>query len=204
MILAAARALVFDRSWYVTRVVARHFLKSQGTHETLARLGHACRGEGHLSRHQSLGQNHSSDNRPEHYRKPEQIRHHCNSHRLASTTHPSYTNGCHAPGLSDFNGVEDPVPSVPQGDGFNGNDPVIDDASALELPTAHGGAIAAAIGSEYAVPRVARNSRVIRWAPEGGFGGKPTAASRRSPISTRRAIACNRASSSAKANGLRR
>ncbi len=44
------------------------------------------------------------------------------------------------------------MPSVPQGDGFNGNDPVIDDASALELPTAHGGAIAAAIGSEYAVP----------------------------------------------------
>jgi hypothetical protein len=96
------------------------------------------------------------------------------------------------------------VPSVPQGDGFNVNDPVIDDASALELPTAHGGAIAAAIGSEYAVPARSAELESDTMGLEGGFGGKPTAASRRSPISTRRAIACNRASSSAKANGLRR
>ncbi len=57
-----------------------------------------------------------------------------------------------SPALSDFKGVGNPAPPVPQGVGSNVNGSVIDDAFVSELSTAHGGAIAAAIVSEYVVP----------------------------------------------------
>ncbi len=57
-----------------------------------------------------------------------------------------------SPGLSDFAGAQDAVPAASEGAESNGNDLVIDDAFASEPSTAHGGAIAAAIVSEYAVP----------------------------------------------------
>jgi len=56
------------------------------------------------------------------------------------------------PALSDFKGVRVAKPAVSQGAEPNGNDLVIDDVYAFESLTAHGGAIAAAIVSEYAVP----------------------------------------------------
>jgi len=57
-----------------------------------------------------------------------------------------------SPGLSDFEGAQDGVPSTSGGAESHKNDPVIDDGSASESSTAHGGAIAAAIVSESAVP----------------------------------------------------
>jgi hypothetical protein len=57
-----------------------------------------------------------------------------------------------SPGLSDFKGPPDPELAAPEEGAVNGADLVVDDASASEPPTAHGGAIAAAIVSEYAVP----------------------------------------------------
>ena len=57
-----------------------------------------------------------------------------------------------SPGLSDFKGVQD-AELAPSGCAASiGNDPVIDDAFASEPCTAHGGAIAVAIVSEYVVP----------------------------------------------------
>ncbi len=56
-----------------------------------------------------------------------------------------------SPGLSDFKGAPGGVAVALQGVDSSGSDPVIDDAFASELSTAHGGAIAAAIVSEYGV-----------------------------------------------------
>ncbi len=57
-----------------------------------------------------------------------------------------------SPGLSDFKGGQDAVPDASECVATNGNTPVIEDAFASEPFTVHGGAIAAAIVSEYAVP----------------------------------------------------
>ena len=81
-----------------------------------------------------------------------------------------------SPGLSDFRGVQDPALAAPQSAGINGNDPLNEDAFASELSTAHGGAIAAAIVSEYAVPArsaetksdMTRDGRGVRGETSGG------------------------------------
>ncbi len=57
-----------------------------------------------------------------------------------------------SPALSDFRGAGGAVLAASGGAESDGNDSVIDDVFASEPSTAHGGAIAAAIVSEYAVP----------------------------------------------------
>jgi len=56
-----------------------------------------------------------------------------------------------SPGLSDFKGAQGAVPPASQCIDSDGKDPVIDDAFASEPFTPYGGAIAAAIVSEYGV-----------------------------------------------------
>jgi len=56
-----------------------------------------------------------------------------------------------SPALSDFKGALDAVPAASECAQSNGNDPVNDDVVISERSTPHGGAIAAAIVSEYGV-----------------------------------------------------
>jgi len=57
-----------------------------------------------------------------------------------------------SPGISDFKDAQDAAPAAWERAAPAANDPRIDDVFAPEPSTAHGGAIAAAIASEYAVP----------------------------------------------------
>ncbi len=85
-----------------------------------------------------------------------------------------------SPALSDFKGPQDAVPVASGCAESNGNDPVIDDAFASELSTAHGGAIAAAIVSEYAVP--ARSAELKSDTTSDGRGVRGETDAGESPI----------------------
>ncbi len=83
-------------------------------------------------------------------------------HRLLK----AYVQG--PPGLSDFKGVGEATLAVPGGAEADGTESEIDDVFSTEPLTAHGGAIAAAIVSEYAVP--ARSAEPERGTTSDGRG----------------------------------
>jgi len=85
-----------------------------------------------------------------------------------------------SPGLSDFEGGGDATLASPSSSGPAPTDSVNGVVSPSELPTAHGGAIVAAIVSEYAVP--ARSAELVCDMTDAGRGGRGQIDGGESPI----------------------